>query len=144
MTPLASTTPPRSAPGLPDSPDGPDGPSGLDEAQAFSLRLLAQLYLRLGAYDKAERALKALMAAAGPDPGCLGQLACAEMELGRPEEALACLEALEANGPPEPGIKAAAELARARALWRLGRLEEAGRARDKYVETVSKEAGEPR
>ncbi|MDR3205413.1 MAG: hypothetical protein LBV23_11865 [Deltaproteobacteria bacterium] len=109
----------------------------LSEAEIFSLKALAQLYLRLGASDKAERTLKAIIAIIGPDVECLGQLAALELQGGRPQQSLEWLEELENLKPDQEKVLAAIELIRAKALRSLERLEEAEKARDKYIEIIS-------
>lgn len=87
------------------------------------LRLLGYLYLRHGQHDKAMRVLEALRVTRPRDRWVLRTFAYALLQAGRHARCLEQLESLPADQSPDLGV----ELMRSRALWALGRGDEARR-----------------
>jgi tetratricopeptide (TPR) repeat protein len=106
-------------------------PALLEDEQVFGLRALGFLYLRLGACDRASRLFQALAVLYPDDVECAQNLAAAELEAGHPEEALRRLDHPPLAGNGDTPLCC---LLRARALWRLQRIDDAFAAMERFLE----------
>ena len=120
----------------PDSGLAPAAAASHDPQQRDAMLLLADVYLEQGQYDKARTLLDALALLWPDDSGVLKALAFACLQGGRFDEALAAADGYLRLGPATR-VTAPILLIRGRALWGLGRVDEARDGLQRYFDLLA-------